>query len=469
MDFKNAFWAGLFFFKAAAIAMLTTTVIAPPAMSETISEAVRRAVLNNNARKAAIAAIEAQGNAVGIAQSERSANINLFGEAAAEKVDDPNSLSVADNDDFKFARQVAIGVELPLLDGMRSLNAVYREATLLDAEIIRMADETETLSLNAVQAYVDVYRHRQVVALAAQNIETHQRIRGQVAQQVVGGSLPEADLLSADDKVFEARLARAEAEAALANALSTFTFVVGSAPRGGLSLASNATLPRSAGSAEESAVANSFRLKVAQKEIDALTYKGKIDDAEWKPRVTLFAGAEVGEDLEGSSGRESSVAAGIRLNWTLHQGKKRAKTAARNHDLVMRAHYRKKQLEGEVRDFVRRAWNAYRTAQERRLLLTRSVQNSQQIAAAYARDFEAAKRPLLQVLDAERDLFNQRVQLVNAEAASAFQSYRVLAAQSTLARHFGLSPANRALIPNYEARVRAEPRAGFDVSTPDLQ
>ena len=73
------------------------------------------------------------------------------------------------------------------------------------------------------------------------------------------------------------------------------------------------------------------------------------------------------------------------------------------------------------------------------------------------------------MLDAERDLFNLRVQQINAEAAAAFQSSRILAAQSTLARHFGLSAANRALIPEYEARVKAAPRAGFDISTPDLQ
>ncbi|MDU8946660.1 TolC family protein [Ovoidimarina sediminis] len=469
MHLKAAFRAQVIIVKTVAIAAFSCAAWAPPAFSETISEAVRRAVLNNNARKAAIASIEAQGNQVGIAQGARAPSIALFGEAAAETVDDPSSLSLADNDDLKLARQLSLGVEFPLLDGMRSLNAVYREATLLDAEIIRLSDETETLALNAVQAYIDVARHRRVVALADRNIRVHQRIRGQVEQQVVGGSLPEADLLSADDKVFEARLAKAEAEAALGNALSSFQFVVGTPPRGALSLTSNGVLPRSVAAAEAAAVANSFRLKVAQKEIEALTYKGKIDDAEWRPKVSLFAGAEVGHDLDGSSGHEETLRAGVRLNWTLHQGKKRAATAARNHDLVMRAHYRKKQMEGEVRDFVRRSWNTYRTSAERRGLLTRSVENSTQIAAAYSRDFEAAKRPLLQVLDAERDLFNLKVQLINAEAATAFQSYRVLAAQNTLARHFGLSAANRALIPNYEARVKAEPRKGFDISTPDLQ
>ena len=443
--------------------------MAAAAHAESINDAVSRSVLNNNARKAAIASVNAQGERVAIAQSDRGAIVQLFGEVAGEQVDDPASLSIEDNEDFKVARQLGIGVEFPLLDGMRTLNSVYREATLLDAEIIRLADETETLALNAVQAYVDVVRHRRVVEVAARNISVHQRIRDQVEQQVVGGSLPEADLLSADDKVLEARLARAEAQSSLSDALSNYQFIMGSPPRGGLSIGSGVRVPGSGSAVENTAVANSFQLQFAQKEIDALTYQEQIDDADFKPQVNLFAGADVGEDLDGSSGSESTLRAGVRLNWTLHQGKKRSATAARNRDLVMRAHYRKRQVEGEVRDFARRAWNSYRTSAERKSLLTQSVENSAAIAVAYSRDFDAAKRPLLQVLDAERDLFNLRVQLINAEAATVFQSYRVLAAQSTLARHFGLASAQRVLIPNYEDRVRAAPRQGFDVSTPDLQ
>ena len=87
----------------------------------------------------------------------------------------------------------------------------------------------------------------------------------------------------------------------------------------------------------------------------------------------------------------------------------------------------------------RKSWNSYIAAAERRELLANTVVNSERILAAFKREFEAAKRPLLEVLDAERSLFAIKVQKSNAEAAVAFQQYRILASQSLLGRHFGLN------------------------------
>lgn len=436
-----------------------------PAAGETIRDAVRYALQNNNARKAAIEAIEAQGNQVAIAQGERRSTVQLFGEVAAERVDDPTSRFAGESDDFKLAREISLGVEYPLLDGMRSLNSVYREATLLDAEIIRLSDEMETLALNAVQAYVNVVRHRDVLRLARTNVAVHERIRAQVAQQVEAGKLPGSDLFRAEDKLLEARLARSEAESSLADSISSYQFLMGRSPTGAMSLSEAPKIPGSSASLERNAVANSFRLKSSQKEIDALTYQERIDDADWQPQLDFFAGARLGQDLDGTSGSESTLQAGVRLNWTLHKGGTRSATIARNRDLIMRAHYRRKQLEGEVRDFARRAWISYATALERRGLLDTAVETSAQLAEAYRGEFEAAKRPLLQVLEAERDLFNLRVRRVNADAAVAFQRYRVLAAQNTLAGHFGLAHAGHALTANYEDRAKSDPRKPFVVST----
>lgn len=439
------------------------------AASASLRQAVSQAIASSSAQKAAIESIEAQGGAVGIAQGERGVSVRLFGRAAAERIDDPSSLGSLQDPEWRFARQIGIEAEYPLLDGMRSLNTVFREATLLDAEIIRLSDETETIALNAVQAYINVVRHRQVVRLAARNVNVHARIRGQVETQVSAGRLSSTDSFRASEKLLEARLARTEAQSALAEAISNYQLVIGQSPSDALTMPGSPPLPRSSSELERAAVANSFQLHLAQKEIDAQDYQERIDDADWQPSLDLYAGGDVGSNLDGTDENESALRAGVRLNWTLYKGGTREKTIARNRDLRMRSVYRKKQVEDEVRDFARRAWISFMTAAERRAILGPSVTTGEQLAQAYREEFEAAKRPLLQVLEAERDLFNLRVRLVNADAAAAFQSYRLLAAQSTLASHFGLSHAGRALVPNYEARVRAAPRASFDVSTPDLQ
>ena len=434
-----------------------------------LSDAVFSAILNNSSYKAALAAIDAQSKMIAIAQADRRPSVVVFGETALERVDDPSSLSAADNLDTKLATLVGVDVTLNILDGLRTNNRIYREATLLDAEIIRLSDATETLALNAVQAYVDVVRHRGIVSTSQDNVVQHQRIARQVADQVNAGKLSEADRFRASDKLITARLALSEAQVQLADAQSEYLRIIGTHAPKHMSLHSHVRLPKSRDAMVSTAVAKSFELRLAENDISAQEYQDAIEQSEWKPSVEAFVGASAGEDLDGSSGSESRIAAGVRMNWILYRGGAKKATIARNRDLLMRAHYRKKQVETEVRDFARKVWNAHRAAVERKALLDQAVSTNVRIVEAFRAEFEAAKRPLLQVLDAERTLFNLQVRRINAAAAVAYQGHRVLAAQNTLSDHFGLARAGRALAPDFEQRVKAAPMGDFDVSAPPLE
>ncbi|MBO9397188.1 TolC family protein [Shimia sp. R9_2] len=457
----------LFAFAAVATTCIYS-VFPQDARAETLVDAVYNAVSNSEARKAAISGIEAQGRMITIAQGDKRAQVNLFGSVAAEWVDDP-TLDAADNRDTKFARIIGVDVQVNLLDGMRAMNRIYREATLLDAEIIRLSDATETLALNAIQAYIDVVRHRNIVEASRRNLARHGEISRQVAEQVDAGKLSEADRFRANDKLLAAQLALAESEAQLGDADSQFELVTGKRPTSTLSRAFHMHTPPSGEAVETAAVTNSFQMRLAQTDIQAQTYQGAIDEADWKPRLDAFVGADIGQNQEGARGTDSTIAAGVRLNWTLYKGNTREATRARNRDLLIRAHYRLKQVENEVRDFARRAWNSYDSARERKLLLDRSVSTNELIVEAFRQEFEAAKRPLLQVLDAERALFNLRIRQINASAAHHYQGYRVLAAQSKLSDHFGLTKEGRALNADFEDRVKSAPMDRFDVSAPALE
>lgn len=458
------------FILSALCVSLTAGFFTPQnARAESLREAVQRSFTNSDARKVAITSISAQNRQIAIAQAERGVTIDLSGEVAFEQVDDSTLDGTPGNGDTEFGRQVAVTLNYPLLDGMRSLNAVYREATLLDAEIIRLSDATETIALNAVQAYIDVYRRQQITDISRANIAVHRNIAEQVDRQVDAGKLSEPDRFQASDKLLAARLAHADAKASLGDAVSTYQFVIGTPPRGGVSLPGTPGAPGNRSSVEQSALQNSFLIRIAQKDIDALTYQSAIDAAVYQPQLNLFLRGSAEDDIEGTPGSETSLAAGVRLNWTLYKGNSRQATIARARDLQMRAHYRKKQVEDEVRNLARKSWNAYSAAVERKTILDRTVRNNQQIVAAFKREFEAAKRPLLQVLDAERALFNLKVRQANARAAVVYQRYRILAAQSRLARHFGLTPFGSTLDPSFETRVKAEPRGGFDITAPPLE
>ena len=436
-------------------------------MAESLRQAVTRALDNSNARQVAIQAIKAQNRQVAISQGERGATIDVFGEIGPEYKDD-RTVSPASSG-TELARQAGIGLSYPLWDGLRAVNQVYLDANSLDSEIIRLSDAAETISLNAVQAYVDVFRRRNIVEISENNITVHVEIAEQVEQQVQAGRLSEPDRFQANDKLLAARLAHAEAKASLSDAVSNYRLVIGTAPQGRLRVPALSSVPSSANAVEQGAVQNSFLLRLAQKDIDAFDYREAIDAADWKPQVDAFLRGGIETDVDGSDGTEEDIAAGLRFTWTLYRGGTRENTIARIRDLKMRAYYRKKQVEDEVRNLARNSWNSYVAAVEQKRLLDTTVFNNEKIVEAFRQEVLAAKRPLLEVLDAERSLFNLRVRRANAEAAVAFQQYRMLAAQSRLARHFGLSPYGSNLSADFEVRARANPRNDFDITATPLE
>lgn len=440
----------------------------PQAHAESMRDAVTRALQNSNARQVAIASIEAQNKQVAISQGLRGASVDLFGELGPEYTDD-GTVPGPNDEDTRFSRQAAATVTYPLLDGLRAINQVYRDANLLDAEIIRLSDAAETITLNAVQAYIDVFRRQNIVQISEENISVHVEIAEEVARFVDAGRLSEPDRFQADDKLLAARLAHADAKASLADAISTYQLVVGSAPRGALNVPRLSNVPSSANAVEASAVQNSFLLQIAQKDIDAFAYQEAIEAADWQPQLDLFLRGGIESDVDGADGTEKTLSAGVQLNWTLYRGGTRDNTIARVRDLQMRAYYRRKQVEDEVRDLARSSWNSYRAAVERKQLLDTTVFNNEQIVEAFRQEVIAAKRPLLEVLDAERALFNIKVRRANASAAVSFQQYRMLAAQSRLARHFGLTPFGSNLSADFEDRAKTDPRGDFDITATPLE
>ncbi len=455
--------------KFCALATSVCVLGTSPLAAESIRTAVANALVNSHARQASVASIEAQAQQVAIGQGNRLPRVDVFGDAGAEKVNNPSSLPATQNNSWNFSRQVGVSVEYTLSDGMRGLNSLYREATVLDGEIVRMSDETEMLALNAVQAYIDVVRHQKIVNLTRRNVDKHQRIAAQVNDQVREGKAPDADRFRANDKLLAAKLARTDATSALADAHSRYQRVIGRLPQGQMSIYSNVRLPKTSDALVQSAVARSLLVRIAENRVRIAAYDAQIAESEWDPQVSVFAGANTGADRGGTTGRENTLSAGLRLNWRLYNGNNRKATQERGKMLLAQAQYSKFEAEDEVRDSARRMWNAYRGAAERRSLLERSVSSNVRIVEAYREEFEAAKRPVLQVLDAERALFNLQVQRINAEASQVFQSYKMLAVQNALSDHFGLSDTGRVLNANFERRARAAPRGDFNISAPALE
>ena len=93
---------------------------------------------------------------------------------------------------------------------------------------------------------------------------------------------------------------------------------------------------------------------------------------------------------------------------------------------------------GAVED-MRRSWSAYTIESERGDALATAVDFSEQTRDLYQQQFDVAQRTLLDVLDAENELFVARGQKISADINRQAAGYRILATVGSLLGNLGVA------------------------------
>lgn len=435
--------------------------------AESLTEAVRFAVTTNPAIAASQAEMRTAAFELLQLRGEYEPRVVLSGETGWQRVDDANSLSISDNDSVKSRNQLGLRAELVLFDGFRRANLIYANAARVDGSIFRLLDASETIALNATEAYIDVHRHRQLLAVAQRNVAKHAEIGTQVRDLVQGGRLPFSDELTIDDRIRSARLAQLEVERALRDASARYQRIIGHPPGDAMSVP-RAKAPPALETLSRIAVRNSYRVQFAKTQIDQTRFQAEVTLSDRAPELTLNAGVVRDINRNGVSGTRTDESIGVGLRWTLYKGGRKAEKRAlaeRN----SRALAQQALAVREVRELAARTWNSYRANADRSAQLNDQLRINRLIVEVYGDEFLAAKRSLLDLLEVERARFNVEFEAVGAKAGLAFSSYRALAAQSLLAAHFGLAKSALALEPRFQERVKGNPTALFNVAIEPLE
>ena len=449
---------------AGGIALIFLASVSP---AESLKDAVRATLTSNPALRAA--SEEARASAFDLLKFEEDflPRVTARVEAGAERVDDPSSLTAADNKDTLFTTDASLEAEIVLFDGHRRTNRVYAESARVDGNIFRLLDASETMALNATEVYIDVYRHILLQRAAQRNLANHRDIERQVINLVESGRLPLSDRFQVQAQVRGAQLLLIEVKRARADANARYKRIVGHAPTDPMSLPHFRANVGTLDAFSQRVVANSYRVRVAETEINRAGYNTEVVDAEKRPRVTLNAGLREGDNIDGVRGRESDMFLGLRMDWTLYQG---GRDAARNAAIARRskAIAERNQAILEARELAERTWNSNAANTERAVLLDLQLRSNRAIVRQYRDEFEAGKRSLLEVLDAERGTFDVEFEKISAEASVIFSAYRLMAAQSRLAAHFGGVASETALMPDFESRALQRPTSVFKTTIAPL-
>ena len=386
------------------------------------------------------------------AKSRLLPTLDVTADAGAQYVDQPNNLTPQENAEWDFRRQAAGDLYQVLFDGWDRANDIYRSAALVGAASLRVMERSEALGLDAVEAYIDVERHSQVLSIAYQSRKRLQSIQGLVRELNSGGKVPRSDVDQAIERIAAADAVIAQIEQSLADAKAKFRQVVGNEPKKLQPVSYPKNLPSSRDLAFGTAKANNPTIKALEAETVAAEYEMKRAKSAYYPEIGLRGRASYGYDIDGVEGKDVDVRGVGELNWNLFNGGATgARVEALKEELV-RAALERDTAARAIRESIDKAFAAYVIGKKRVSAAQQQVSANDRLVKQYREEYRLAKRSLLDLLDSETALFSSQFQLASAKAIRLFSAYTLQAATGRLLASLG---------------VHAPPEAHVEV--PDLE
>ena len=335
----------------------------------------------------------------------------------------------------------------PLYDGNRRTARLQAAKHRVSAQRARLVSIEQTVFLSTGVTFMDVVRDQAVVELTVNNVAVLRR-RLQAAQdQFEVGEVTRTDVAQAEARLARAIAEQASAEGQLEASRAGYERVVGELPGRLEAPPPLAGLPATKEEAVEAAsqqhpdvTAASFEEQAALADADAIR-------SELLPRVNLVGTVSHATDASGRGTRNNDVTVAATVSMPLYEAgsvtsRRRAAIETASRMRAVTEDRRRVAIEQAVR-----AWENLASAQARMESLETEVRASEIALDGLQQEAEVGTRTLLDVLDAEQDLLDARVNVVRTKQAEAVASYQLAAAMGRLT-----AEAQQVPVPLYDYR-----------------
>ena len=171
-----------------------------------------------------------------------------------------------------------------------------------------------------------------------------------------------------------------------------------------------------------------------------------ISESPFYPQVNLEAQTAWTDSADGVNSQEWNNQFMVRVRWNFFRGG--IDRAARQEALARmnEAKNRRQASLVEAQREMRNSWFALEGNRQQVEDLTDAVVFSRETRDAYREQFDVAQRTLLDVLDAENELFVSKGQLVTSQINEILASYRILALGGRLLNSLGVQAPEQAVV-----------------------
>ncbi len=412
------------------LCVVGVSLAATGAGAATLEEALALTYHNNPELLAERAALRATDERVSEARAGWRPSVAATGEAGVTSVDSTGT---------RTPERYTLSLRQPVFRGGRTVAATRAAESLVLAARARLAEVEQDVLLRAVTVYLDVWRAGAVVDLAVNNQRRLKRTLEATRDRFEVGDVSRTDVAQAEARLSLSIAERIRAQGDLTAARAAYLNVVGAMPGSLAQPPPLGGLPEGEAKALDTAAAGSPTLIRSIHEERAARADVREALGVLLPEVSLDAEFRHAEDQSPTSGTADSAEITARVTIPLYQsGAEYARVRAAREIAAQR----RLEIERDRRAVIENATLSWQTLQTARAEITafRDAVRANGIALEGAeQEATVGTRTTLDVLDAEQELFDARIDLVRAQRDEVVASYALAAAVGRLsARELGL-------------------------------
>lgn len=327
---------------------------------------------------------------------------------------------------------ISVAASLTIYDAGAGQLAVEAQKELVLATRQSLINVEQQVLLNAVQAYMDVRRDSENLALRQSNVRLITQELRAAQDRFDVGEVTRTDVSLAEARLAAARSLLASAQGSLARSQAAYKNAVGHKPNRPQS-ANAAPVSRSLANAIAFAHRNHPQMKEAQHSVSAAELSIQRGRAAMSPTVSITG--EYGIDQDGNLGQrvgigaQGPIYAGGRLSSQVRQ------LMARRDQARAGLHITKHAVEQQVAN----AYSFLEVARAARQAADQQIRAATVAFRGVREEATLGTRTTLDVLNAEQELLDARANAISAQADEVVASYSLLSSMGLLtAQHLNL-------------------------------
>jgi adhesin transport system outer membrane protein len=334
-----------------------------------------------------------------------------------------------------------------LFNGFFDYNNVKRLSHAARGKVFELENTSSLIATDTTKAYVDLVRYRLLVSLAEDNYVSLKTLYEQLKLKSDAGVAKKSDLEQAQSRLSLADYNLTVEGANLHDMEAKYQRLVGDLPPKDLdnTIQINKDIPKDAITALTKAQQNNPALVASFEDIEQQANMRNTKVSAFLPRVDFkaFKDANINsngvKNSDGSDGQFRNEGVGVDFTWNLFRGGADINSARKEQSLYEAALDNRDKICRDVREQLQVGYNDIKKYTEQVAYLDQRQIAIEKARDAYRKQFEINQRSLIDLLNAENELFEAKRAYLNASHDLAIAYARTHAQMGTILQALGIS------------------------------